>query len=317
MKMCISTIASILLVSLAITTHVQSHYTRINRYLVAHVGSDDVAANLEAANNWLKKRDGGKASCFSTAPISDLKKFTALQQVVDDTKCDGSAYAIMRANDEADNLHKLLDVHTQVARRVDRVMLQIYKEHAEECHATYPLQYRKIKDQLEDEMLMQTVNLVRTLVEKDRSTEKLPEHVFYKPQKLFVKYIQSAVSIRRYAGSNVFRQALILSAGNDPDIIYLSKVPDKASGKMVVRKDKLEDLMQRYFIEPCKHFNDALGAKVFIPAAFDARFYSKVDKTSDKEFYLSWSCYMICKAVIEHHEVVLADITLSAENTHK
>lgn len=303
-------VATFLVASLTVESTL-AHYRRLNNYLVAQVKDDEVGPNLEAAAKWLKGQEGKKLSFLSSTPISDLKKFTALQQVVDDTKCDHVAHEIMLANDEASGLYKLGDA--AATRRVDKVILKIFQDHAARCYKVYQKRSHEMVEQVPDQKVERVVDVSKALMEKDKFVA--PDRAFYQPKILYNEYVKKAISVRRYIGTNALKDAVIASAKNDPDVRYLRKVPDDRTGKAIVHKDKIEGLVQKYVIEPCKQYTDLLGPDLFIPADFDVRFHRDSEISwGNPDYYLTRASFRICKALIEYDGVVVTDVTLSVSN---
>lgn len=90
----------------------------------------------------------------------------------------------------------------------------------------------------------------------------------------------------------------------------MSRIPDEVTGKAKVNVDKIEELVKKHLVEPCKPFVDELGP-VFIPARYDTKFYYQLDD-SNEDYYLSWVSFLICRALTENEPVVSADVVLSA-----
>lgn len=298
-------LATFVVASLA-STGIQADYGRINRYLVAHVDTDEVGPNMEAASNWLKEKGGNKLALLSTTPVSGLKQFTALQQVMGSPKCDRTEYEIMLLNESAVDLYDLV-FEKRVNRRVDKVMHEIFKDHAEKCHQVYIDEFRS--KELDSVVVERVTNITETILEKKRFI--IPTRIFYSPQYLFDEYVVQALTIDDCTGLDYLKAAIEFSAKGDPDVKYLVRIPDELTGKAVVHVDKIKDLVKKYLIEPCKAFVAEL-APVFVPARFDAKFYNQLDD-SNQDYYLSWVSFMICKALTEHEAAVFADVILSAK----
>lgn len=301
-----TTIFALAMVSLAIR-HAEASYKRLNDYLTGKVDSDDVKANLDAATNWLEAPEAVGCSFSLRIPIADLKRFTSLEKVLEDSRCDRNAYEIMRANEEKVGLNKLID-EGKVTRRVDKVILKIIETHAQRCARVYPITYRLKRNQL-DEVVFQRVKLLTTMLMEVDATV-LTRHFHYEPTNLFLVYIMHSPSIYRYTGLNILHNALFYSAQGDPNARYVHKVLDKKSGKEVVCKDKLRQLVRRHLIEPCQNYVNLFGPDLFIPARFEARVHSEIDNY-DALYYLSWSNFMICQALTKNQAAVYNDVIKS------
>lgn len=285
----------------------EAGYQRLNDYLTGKVDTDDVKANLEAAFDWLESPEAVGCSFSLRIPIVDLKRFTSLQQVLKDTKCDRTAYEIMHANEEKVGLHKLID-EGKVSRRIDKVILRIIEIHAQRCARIYPITYRLKRNQL-DEVVFQRVKILTTMLMEVDATV-LTRHFHYEPANLFLVYIMHSPSIFRYTGMNILHNALTYSARGDPSMRYAYKVTDRRTGKEVVCKDKLRDLVKRHLIEPCQRYVNLFGPDLFIPARFEARVHSEIDNY-DSLYYLSWSNFMICQALTKNPAAVYNDVIKS------
>lgn len=298
--------AVLVVASLAISD-AEARYEQINSYLCSMVDNDDVSANMAFASQWLEEQEGTRQSFFSRTPISDLKKFTALQEVIDDSSCGRRALVIMRQNEEAVRLHRLIE-NRQVHRRIDRIIMRIFKDHAEKCSSLYPQMYRKKRHQLNAVLLEQVENIARAIMGADRfllSTEEVLS--FYEPSELFQRYIQYYPRVGHFAKNNLLHSALVANAKADLDFKYTHAVLDEPTGKVVVHKDKLKGLARKYLIEPCQHYVDKLGFDLFIPARFDMQVYFNIND-QDGDYFLGWSYYMICLALTRDERTVYDDV---------
>lgn len=305
--------AACLLVLFAISK-VDAGYSQINSYLTDRVSSDDVGSNMAAASMWLQQLDG-KRSWFSSSPTSDLKKFTALRKVIEDSNCGAEVYEIKRENEEAVGLHKLVD-NGQVSRRVDKVMRDIFREHAKKCHefrlVTYQARAGKLGAQL-----ARVKNIAREVMSADSSFLPWNErNSFYNPASLFFKYVYRTPTLKSFANENIAYEALVSNAKQDPDFKYAHKIPNARTGKGAVDREKLKQLAYKHLIDPCLNFVSQLGRDIFEPALFDSVDYLK-DRFSvnrqDESFFLGWSYYMICKAFISEETAVYDTLAKSAD----
>lgn len=302
-------VVTLALASLA-AQNAHASYTRINNYLVANVkNNDDIGPNIEAAVEWLSRPEGRKPLFLSSKPVSDLKKFAALQQVLEDTNCDDTAYEIMRINEKAINLNNLA-ASGLATRRVDKVMLKIFRDHAERCHEIYPAKYRTRDRQFDLETEERVVQLANILMEEDKRGAYLSSNAFYRAENLFNVYMKKPVSISRYTGEDLLKSALVSNAGDDRNVNFLRKIVDRRTGKAVIYKDRVKELVHKYLVGPCKLFTRDLGPDLFVPASLDALFDSQVYEW-EVEYYLNWSYFKICQSVIENDAAVLNDVITS------
>lgn len=256
----------------------EAAYDEINQYMVKNVKSKEWGENMEAAIDWLKELEV-KKSWFKQGPISDLKLFTSLKQVADYPKCDDSDYQIMKANEKMVDLHLLYD-EQRIYRRIDLVMIQIFQEHAKICRTRYGEIYRT------------------------KSKQSDP---------LVIERVENLAKARLQNGRNKYQAALLVSAANDPMGEYAKMVPDEITGKRVVDKDKIKQLVSTYIVKPCREFVSTMGRDIFIPAHFDFRTYRIPDGT-EADYHIGDVYYSICQRVLADETDVVNHVINSASN---
>lgn len=273
-------------------------YDKINKYLVAQVANDDVSDNMAAAIEWLKKQENKKLPFLSSMPASDLRKFTALQRIIDGAKCDRSDYEILNANERAVDLYALY-YDRNVVRRVDKVMQKIFEDHARKCQQVYPVRYLEKQQQLDSEVTARVDNIVRTILERGKT--RVAVKLYHNPEQLFGDYIARDFTIGQCVGKDYLWLAIKYNSEGDPDAKYLYRVPDEITGKRVVHTEKIKKLTQKYLIEPCKSYVAHYGPDIFVPARLDVEFNypDDVKKDSSRDYYIAWASFAICKELAQ------------------
>lgn len=286
----------------------EARYGRLNNYLTSNVGTDDIGANIEAASQWLKEQEATKHPFLSKAPIRDLRAFTALQQVIGDTKCDRNAHAIIRKCEKAVGLHKLLRTREEL-RRTEKVMLEIFKSHAEGCSRIYPETYRMKIVQLDQTKLDRARSFARVVMSSDRFKLSVGEKVLFNdPGALLTRYVLNAPKIKDFK-DDIFHDALE-AAQDDPDFEKICSVPDEDAEKVSAHLRKIKELIRIYLVEPCQYIVEELGPDLFVPAEFDLQVYPKTEESED--YYRGWSTFMICRAIIGNERTILHSIIRTA-----
>lgn len=283
---------------------VEARYGRLNAYLVEKVPTDETSPNIQAALDRLRELGDAKQSFLSKTPIRDLKEFTALQQVIQDTKCDHTAYAIVRANERASGLHR------RAHRRIDKVVSRILSDHAKKCLRVHPIAYQTKKEQLGQLAFKRVEELAGTVINKDilssRYEHKCSEINAHNLITMYIKYHRNIHSFVDVLDS--LKSALMNNADGDPDAKYLKRVPDEYTGKRVVHKERIRKLSRKYLLEPCKQFVALMGPDLFVQAEFDMRHYYELDDHENKDYYLGWSYFKVCRALTADESVVLDDV---------
>lgn len=297
----IATFAALLVIAIEIR-QIEAGYNRLNKYLIEKVHSDEAAPNMEAAIRWLQEQKDVKLPLFSTEPIRDLKKFTALQQVIEDTGCDMSSQKIIQQNEEAVGLYKLIE-DRHVTRRVDKVMLSIFRAHARRCAQVHLAVYHKKIKQLDKSKYEKVDNLGQMVMNMDKFYSGTDGYYFYRNYALFDRYVEKIPKVQSFVRPGVFHTALESNAESDPDIKYTRRVPDEQTGRYVVHRDKLRELVREHLIEPCRYYVDELGPEIFIPERLKIPIQSKL-LDGENGFYRDWSYFMICSAVVSDERAV-------------
>lgn len=297
-------LAAFLVVCLAIS-NTEARYGQINDYLTKRLDNDDVSSNLKAAVGWLKELEGVKQTLFSRAPISDLRTFSALQQVIEDTNCDGSSYEIMLANERAVELHHLI-YNNKVTRRVDKVMLKIFQEHAHRCSKVYPLIYKTKREQLD----IISLERLKKIVDKVIETDKAYYHYAYTSSDLFKQFVARPFTIERANRRETFYNAFISIVKDSPDSHHILGVLDENSGTKLYKWDKIAELIRENLIEPCKSYVSYFKIDPFTWAKFDAKTYNAVAE-NDLDYYYGWSALGICQVVVDYEKVVVFNVLYS------
>lgn len=307
-------------ISLGIATiaigNTQADYGRLNDYLVENVDSDDVAANMAAATTWLLEQQSKKHSFPLLAPIEDLTKFTSLQKVIFDDQCGWAAYEIMRANEQEVNLNRKTK-QNELVRRVDKVIGEIFKKHAEKCLDVYPLRFELKVRQLEPTLLERVRVLTNQVVLIDRHLW-LQDEDWYRMKSnandLYLRFIDRPTTIELITRLSGLLNALNLSAKDLLTAKHSQRVTHQPSGKLIIRRAEIEQLVENYFIEPCQYYVDQLGQDLFLPAEFEAKFYHSV-RDMNHDFYFGWAAFNICKVLIANKSAAVEHIVRSINKT--
>lgn len=302
-------VASFVVVSISIRS-TEAGYDKLNEYLVTKVvDNDEVEPNMEAASKWLEDQNKVRLKFITKAPIDDLRKFAALQQVVADTRCDRRAYEIMRPNEKAVGLHQKKDFG-EVVRRVDKVMLDIFKKHAEKCLSVYRQVYRTKRAQLDEAVRKRVERLAETIIRTNAFTG--PWYLALTPSNLINRYIKYNLTVGSFAGiKKALYTALIANSEGDVDAKYTRSIANEQSGQQTIHGDKIKDLIGKYLIEPCRRYEAEMGPDLFIPAEFEARVFRKIE-ASDKDYYLGWSYFKICRALTADESTVFDEVMAAA-----
>lgn len=279
--------------------YAQAGYHRLNEYLVANVDTDDIEPNIEAAKAWLDRKG---QSLVSVAPTSDLKKFIALEQVINEPKCDRTDYAILFENEDEVGLYYSF-LYDKVKRRVEKVIVSSIKIHAEKCHKVYIDRYYNKQKLLDSVLAKRVATFTKTLLEKNRFS--IPAEVFYQPEHLLHGYVLHHSSVRYCLGEQHLNAAILSVARDNPSIECFKKIPTepRCRDDTQVQADEVKHLIKDYLIVPCRFYLDEFGPDLYVPASFDVRYFYEIDK-SKPDFYMGWVSFLICREIVDNEGIV-------------
>lgn len=307
-------VAIVAIAKLLATRYSQADYGRINKYLVAQVKNNEVGPNLKAALGWLEESMNKPKTQVVLVPISDLKRLTALQQVIDDTNCDGSVDWIINANSRAVQARYVLNSYERVpVRRVDEIILKIIQDYAKRCEKVHQDEYLRRRSKLDKHVEEQVDSIAKIIMSKNQVGW---QDYRFNPEadQQYVKDYSVWKSIDRY----IFRAALVHNAKGNPDAEHLREYSDQlAEDKKAAQVDLIRNLTRKYLIRPCGSFVDALGPGMFIPEINSIRSFEAdpgrkyLSFLSDADYYSTWFKFTICRAIVKDDQTVLYDVIKS------
>lgn len=284
-------VAAILMASLAID-NAKAHYDELEKYLVANVNTDAVEPNLEAAAKLLKAQKN-KFSSQQVVPNGDLADFTSMQHAVDGTNCDFEAKQSLQINRVALAMYGF----SSPVRRVEKVFDEILTNHAIKCLEVYPKIFSEKKQEIGETVFKRVEEMVGAIIKEDLlSPGNRRFHTEIEPYGLLDHYAITVnpLDIRKFVGlRSALRPRLakkLFSGGRNGE--------PQLSGK-----NRIKELVEEYVMTPCWIYESEVGKDLFIPAEFDAKVYNKLEDDM-KDFYLGWSYYKICRAILANKSVV-------------
>lgn len=278
-------------------------YEQINSYLVANVESTDAKSNFDAARQWLSELNQGMKKMMNSQLIKALQQFLSLQDVADGPlKCSKNGYAALFKNDKATGgKGRISKKELGPMKRIEWVVYQANLKHAQDCELQYPQLYAQRRASMDQAVVGAVESFVGDMIERHGDKTKLSAvNAFYNPNDV-AKEIKKLL---KALNEDFLHRTLASFARDDPDNRYLRKVVDEEKGKMVVRKDKVHELVKKYFNEPCKAYMSELGANIFIPFSYDHTMLGPEDRFSIaqpevQDFYKGWVNYVFCYRILK------------------
>lgn len=315
MRSCAIVAAALVIAAVAIGG-ARADYGAINKYLISKVDSEEVEPNMAAAVGWLNSVD--LLRFVTGVPIKELKDFTSLQQVIDDNTCDGSVDHVLSVNEAVLQKRHAFDLdeadRRKPTRRVDKVILKIAYDYAEKCEKVRLSEYLARKEKLDKSVADRVDIITKSVMEGERADEEKSK--FYQPENLLLKYLRE-FSPRRL-NHHVLKEALKFNAQGDPDVAHLQNIAGGIT-KEGDRADKIQLLVVKYLLEPCRRYVEGFGPGLFVPARRAARVFSiSTDRNlrssmNNVSYYLGWSRFAICQTITRNEQLVFRGLLKSVD----
>lgn len=231
----------------------EKNYLRINEHILDKVPSDDLDETMNEARKWLSEiqaSDKGLAEA--------LEMFLSLPKTkegADRRRCSEENYKILYANTRATGGRaRFAKYPDEAPRRVDEIVYHYAMNHAKYCHYFY------LKGVLEpnyDRRAYKILEDYASELTKDMLGQIILNSVCNNPER-----------------AKITHDMLTESAELDPDFKYLLPVVDKRAGVKKVDSKKLNMMVKRHLIEPCKKFLNNSETSESEVIEFDLKWYS-------------------------------------------
>lgn len=272
-------------------------FKTINYHIYDNVQSDDPEENIKEAKRWLNL-----TASRSEDPdlINGLKLFTELPITLEEQhKCTPYSYKVLSTNQRATNDRaKFARMENFSPRRIDEIVHHYCLKHAKFCHQEIP-KIVKTRYQSLDNATVSYVEAIATDWVNKTTEKKYPSYASYYPDD---GYMETRTEVSPQARSRFVYKTLKALPVNDTDFRFLVKVVNKREGTKVLRKDKIIDLVQKYFVEPCRLYVKTLDLESMKNLIdFTDTWYSDDSGEYEKTKHLRDN-YDNCKKVIETSE---------------
>lgn len=273
-------------------------YHRISQYLVEKEETSLTERNMQVAIDWLES-ESLKENMMNRGLIGALRQFTALASIIPENRCSRTSYTILWRNNRATGgrLHKQTITQMIRRRRIDVLIHRYMLKHALECIHVYPRKYFELAHKMNQTALRFVTefldNPILVFGNKQLSPLDMDTDVLLLMDELDV------ITYRTLQDSRMI---------DDRDLCFLSKQVD-SYGKQEVRVDRIEDLIDRYLVEPCRNYVRALGPDVFLPAGFDSDMLGNDINYDPKDTEISaymraWLRFKVCEKLITPREAI-------------
>jgi hypothetical protein len=243
----------------------QRDFYTINEHFEKKLGKDtaDVESILTEANKWMSSL---KQSDDNSSPlISSLELFLSLRELSQsELTCNSRGYKIITKNNQA-----LANLARYGLRPVDKVAIKYMRQHARECCSHYPDLYRqKIQEVGKD--AMEKVEDFAQFIAKFALTQGQFQLTFGAKQLVDVVSRNPLVYILLLDDQSDSSGAAKRNRAGEIEALaqYLG---DRSPNQDELPKERqlLEELTQKYLVEPCKRYTEQVGPEVYQPLEAD------------------------------------------------
>lgn len=257
---------------------------KINQYLIEKCNTDDFGTNLAAAKELLVECQKKTSTYFNNnaALIKDLNTFISLEQINNGKiQCNGESFKILVANNElvGGNLDKKVQQSAaKFLTRLESLVYTIMLKHAQTCAQIYGKRYEQAKVSSGDESL-----IIKKAQEATKRTNSVTVVAVPHMERLYAQWLhQDLVRLAKQA--------------NDPNAKFAFMVNIPATGKGSADNVKLELIMKKYIVQPCKDFVTTFGPDLFKPAQFDTLLKPDLMRNYLRD---GETVYYICRKVLD------------------
>lgn len=267
-----------------IIMNVQDYRTSLGRFLVAKVDSNDVVSNIVEAYNW--KEYIGPGVEVRPEFLKLHRDFLLLKDLNEGQYCDPSiAKTIEPLKDLSEMAGKFKALSFEVNYRLDAVIKEALRNHARRCLPTIMEAVKKLKGQLDPELLKGVANLNEGLRE-DLKTRT---------------YGANPILVFSPTGSMIASSAYKSLIGHFEDRSIKIVLPN-SKGSSVSQK-KVRELYRKYISDPCQAFVEKLKAEMdFIEFETDLLIGYANEQPLDEKFRETVFEYKTCLALKDELE---------------
>jgi hypothetical protein len=250
-----------------------------------------------------------------------LVTFTSLINLLDpdDSHCDVRAYNILKENERAcrtDIMHP--DDKKRPLRRIERVIREVARMHADQCFPHYPKLFEALKNRSRVSPLVQEIiGLMTAITKTDRAT------VLHLP---IARQLSEAAKLRFAAQSIKMTDPEMIKTIAKRLLKYMrTKSRDWPVGcylrimehptirnRWVIKNSEVKNLFHRFVLSPCSSMEKAFGA-VLMPASYEIQLYEESHRfwLANKKFEeltLWLEYYRLCKDMVQHKATITANV---------
>lgn len=260
----------------------------LNRLLEEKTSSKEIDDNMKILTD-LYKVDKGKI--FKKDRSKTLKAeslFLALDSLTNESSCNSKGHEIIYQAHRALEGKPFIDENFSCChRRIDKIFLHYYRQHAYICKDIYPREMRR-KLKTMDPLKVRRVNFFADNAISQFTTDEFVGNRF---QPLADKLFE-IISAETDPRPRFMFKILKFMLKNQPEDGFFDCCYETNSNRPVLNKKEFKRIFEEYLAEPCKYYEEQLGPDIFVPLSFSRELH-EVNST-DPAFYKNWARYRFC-----------------------
>lgn len=267
---------------------------RLNNYLIDNTDSNDAEENLDLILEQLILDYKNKLDPHGDR-IKIKRLLMALTTIKGENSCNYYSYLILgQALDATKCRFRLLNGRR---KRIDKVVGHYIYKHANNCLPIYLKNYDNLSKNL-DEILMKRLDALLGPTIQNLILYYGNPHIKGDTYEERLKHMASERVGRTFDMSSKYIYDIMMElTKDDPNKKLLEIFEDERTGRLVIREDKLAELLEEYIIKPCRYFREYYQRDIFKPLLQDNIFvHTQTDRI---DFYEAWFKYDLCSNVLD------------------
>lgn len=267
----------------------QSAIDKLNDLLIRRTDSADPAANLDIIIEELIK------DYKNNVPL-DRKSFQAkrlvasLSTITDENLCSSYSYRILQACLYGIDSSVRGIARNEHLRRIDKILAYYIRKHVNDCRAVYFREFSRVSEQLDEIQVKYLDTFLNKAIENLINNGKIKGET--RVERLYNAGKDELSGSFDLTSERIYDTLKELARG-DPNERYLIPVEDEHTGHNKIKRERFDQLIDKYILQPCNYFKHQFEEDIFWPFRFDSMFNNQIqnDRT---DFYEGLLKFRFC-----------------------
>lgn len=283
-------------------------YRDLNSLLKQKTDETNPESNFEAALQ-IKELNLEAKTNAQRNMLEAVELFLALKTISrDGNDCNPNAANIIEQNSRATDRKALLEGGGDLDR-IAGIVGAVARHHARECQSIYEMKFNDIFKGMDELKKSRVSEFLHDLIEWAIS-DKYESNVSKSEAQRYYNIVSWRINPSRKLFSPSYLYGTLKKvAEDDTESIYLEPVDKSRKKEGAFVSDKFHSLYEKYFVLPCEHYKQELGAQVFDQKDY-LRAFEQVNE-NNPEFYKVWAQYHLCSEFKERSDSIFGKLIRS------